>query len=137
MKELNYKNVQIGDVVYVLLYGIFRHYGVVVREAGFNSEPIIRTILRSEATPVDQIISEFAGEKLVTMITYPSETPRWVAAQNALNVKSFKYDLLSNNCEHFYRRIHGLSDVSSQVIITTVIAGIGLALVSKKVRFPA
>jgi hypothetical protein len=92
-----------------------RHYGVVVH-AGFMQEPVIRTVLSSHKTPVNLSAAEFSGGKPIYIVSYPSQRNRWEVVQNALSVLSFDYCLLTNNCEHFYRRAHGLNPVSLQVL---------------------
>lgn len=117
MSNLNQRNLQMGDVVYVLLMGLVRHYGIVVQAGSILQEPIIRTVLSANAAPINQSASVFSDGKEIYVIPYPSQLPRWQVAQNALGILSFNYHLLVNNCEHFFRRAHGLSDMSAQVLI--------------------
>jgi hypothetical protein len=96
--------------------GLCRHYGVVV-QAGYMQEPVIRTVLSSRNTPVNLSASAFSEGKPIYVIPYPSQCNRWEVVQNALHVLSFDYCLLTNNCEHFYKKVHGLNPVSFQVLL--------------------
>lgn len=107
---------QPGDVVHVPIIGPIKHYGIVVH-AGYLQEPVIRTVLSSSATPVNQRAYDFSEGKIISALPYPNQLPRWKVVENALSVLSFDYHLLFNNCENFYRRAHGLSDISPQVVI--------------------
>lgn len=114
---INQYNFQVGDVVYVPLYGIFRHYGVVVEAGNYIQEPIIRTVLRTESAPVNQTASQFANGQGILSVPYPSQRPRWEVVQSALGVLNFSYCPVTNNCENFYRRAHGLTDISIQATL--------------------
>ena len=115
MSNSNWRNFQLGDVVYTPLMKFGRHYGVVI-QTGFMQEPIIRTVLSSHNAPVNLSATAFSEGKPIYAIPYPSQQSRWEVVQNVLRVLSFDYCLLTNNCEHFYRKAHGLSPVSLQVL---------------------
>lgn len=132
MKDLNNTTLQLGDVVYIYIYCVYKHYGIVVREAGFDGNATVRTVLCTENKPINQSISEFSNGKHIHVTSYKSDVPRWVAVQNALDVTNFKYNVLKNNCEHFYRRVHELADISPQVLATTAALCIGTVLFFKK-----
>ncbi len=134
MSNLNQYNFQPGDVVHVPIIGPINHFGVIVH-AGYMQEPVIRTVLRSCTAPVNQCVSEFSEGRGISVLPYPNQLPRWEVVQNALNVTSFDYHLLLNNCEHFYRRAHGLSNISPQVLFGSV-ALIGCVALGAVTRNP-
>jgi hypothetical protein len=112
----NLNRFQPGDVVHVPIIGPIKHYGIVVH-AGYGQPPVIRTVLSSSVAPVNQCAFDFSGGKIISALSYPGQLPRWKVVENALSVLSFDYHLLFNNCENFYRRAHGLSDISPQAVI--------------------
>jgi len=122
MSNINKNNLKQGDVIHVPLLGIARHYGIVIQSETMYQEAIIRTVLWRHSQPVNQTLSQFSQGKSVSVVPYQSQYPRWMSAQNALNVSSFAYNVVTNNCENFCRRAWGLSDVSHQVLFV----GIGL-----------
>jgi len=136
MKEKNIK-LKLGDTVYRPLFRLVRprHYGVVIQEETIFSEAIIRTVWFSMLKPINQTQSEFADNKTISILPYPSELSRWQVAKNAINVTEFKYDLLNNNCDNFYRRAHGLADFSPQAVVGGIIA-VGLFLWMSKGKNP-
>lgn len=116
MSNINKCNLRQGDVIHVPLMGLGRHYGVVVQPETPYQEAIIRTVLWKHSAPINQMLSEFSQGKTVSILPYQSQFSRWVVTQNALNVAFFKYNLVTNNCENFYRRAWGMSDVSHQAL---------------------
>lgn len=130
------ENLQLGDVVYTPLYRIMRHYGVVIKECDQGNH-IIRSVHRRSTEPVDLAFDDFANGRRVYMIPYPSKLPREEVVRNALDETRFDYNLFVNNCENFYRRAHGLPDISAQVVTGfTVVAGT-IAFRLLKRRFPS
>lgn len=134
MKDQSDRELQLGDIVFIPLFSFFRHYGVVIQEASTWCEPIIRTVSYSQNAPFNHTQSEFSGEVKISILPYPSQTPRWKVAQNALETETFEYGLLANNCENFCRRVHGLNDISIQVIAggLLLIASFAVMLIAKK-----
>lgn len=128
-------NLQVGDVVHVPLYGFLKHYGVVIHGGSPFHEPLIRTVLREKKEAVTQTQSEFSNGQKISIIPYPSQLPRWQVVDRALSITDFKYSLLNNNCEHFYRRVHGLSNCSPQVIMGGI-ALLGLFFAIKSGKTP-
>lgn len=139
MKDLNSRELQLGDFVYIPSYRFFKHCGVVVQEGCSWSEPIIRTVLRSENTPINQTQSEFSNGEKISILLYPGQMPRWEVAKSALDVVDFDYDLVTNNCEHFCRRAHGQSDTSLQVkvAVALLVAGLAVTLIARRPVFAA
>lgn len=125
---------QQGDVVYVRLMGIGRHYGVVIHPATPFQQATIRTVLRGHRAPVDQNETEFSQGQKISILPYPSQLPRWMVVQNVLQVLAFEYCLFTNNCEHFYRRAHGLSNMSYQVMLggVALIGCVAYSIAAKK-----
>lgn len=136
MSNINRNNLQQGDIVHVPLVGFAKHYGVVIQSGTLFQEAIIRTVLWKHSSPVDQTESQFSQGAKISVIPYQSELPRYVVAQNAMNVRSFKYNLLTNNCENFYRRAWGLGDVSYQVLFSGLALAGCLAFTLKTKRLP-
>lgn len=136
MSNINKHSLQLGDIVHVPLVGFAKHYGVVIQSETLFQEAIIRTVLRKHSSPVDQTESQFSQGAKISVLPYQSELSRYVVAQNAMNIRSFKYNLLTNNCEHFYRRAWGLSDVSYQVLFGGLVFAGCLAFTLKTKRLP-
>lgn len=100
-------NLELGDVVRVKFIGLLWHYGVVIQCSTPFHEAIIRTVKLGHVSPFNQTIREFAKGEKIEIIPYQSKFQRYISAQNAITVRSFDYDLLTNNCEHFFRRSWG------------------------------
>lgn len=134
MSNINQSNLQQGDVVYVPLMGIGRHYGVVIHPATPFQQATIRTVLRGHRAPVDQNETEFSQGQKISILPYPSQLPRWMVVQNVQQVLAFEYCLFTNNCEHFYRRAHRLSNVSYQVMLSaaTLIGCVAYSFATKR-----
>jgi len=62
-------------------------------------------------------LSTFSGGRAVHRHNFKRHISGEQAALNALNISRFNYNLLTNNCEHFFRRCHLLPPLSSQVIV--------------------
>ncbi len=134
------ETLRLGEVVYVWwLPGLIRHYGVVVWEACLlGEEPIIRTVYPGGKAPVNETLSQFRKGRNAYKRSYPSNLNGWEVAQNALFITDFEYDLFKLNCEHFYKRAHGLPEISEQVIVGAIfITAAGLYFTKGRVPLPA
>lgn len=120
-----------GDVIYTPLYGVWRHYGIVVEECKAGNHTV-RTVHRNVSAPIEQPFDEFAaGKRVYRQSKAPGTTE---SAQNAQQETEFRYNLFLNNCENFVRRAEGKRDISLQVIagIGTLAATIGLAIIRRR-----
>ncbi len=131
-----YKNLKLGDVVWISLWGFWKHYGIVVQEGDLFQEPVIRTVDWNNQKPINQTLFEFCNGSEYQKIDYPSRLSGALVVQNAINIKEFDYSLLTNNCENFWRQAHGLSNISTQVLVSVTVASLALMLVTKKIKLP-
>lgn len=125
------EHIRTGDVIYTPLYGIWRHYGIVVGECEAGNHTI-RTVHRDVPAPIEQPLDEFAAGKRIYRQTKTTGSSQ--SAQKAQEETQFRYNLFLNNCENFVRRAEGKKDVSLQVIagLGTLAATIGLAIIRKR-----
>ena len=127
---------KLGDIIYVPLYGIWRHYGIIVNECPLGNHTI-RTVHREAETPLNQSYNEFANGQRVYRVPYPSSASREQAVRKALSENEFDYHLLFNNCENFVRRAHGLKNVSLQVLAGSGLVSATIILALLRKRFPS
>ncbi len=127
--------VELGDILYTPLYGVWRHYGIVVRHCP-EGDHIVRSVNRNSKVPVDLLFSDFSAGKNVFLIPYPDKVSRQEAVANAMETLHFDYNLFINNCEHFIRKSHGMSPVSYQVVagLALIAGSVALGLIRR--RFP-
>jgi hypothetical protein len=135
-KRAKRNKLKLGDVIYVPLFGIWRHYGIIVNECPFGNHTV-RTVHRNTETPLNQSYDEFANGEKVYRISYPSNKQREEAVRKAVSENEFDYHLLFNNCENFVRRAHGLKNVSLQVLAGTGLVSATLILALLRKRFPS
>lgn len=135
-KRAKRDKLKLGDIVYTPLYGIWRHYGIIINACPFGNHTV-RTVHRDLDTPLNQSYDEFSNGQRVYRVPYSSNAKREEAVRNALSESDFDYHLLFNNCENFVRRAHGLKNVSLQVVSGIGILSASLVLAMLKRRFPS
>ena len=135
-KRAKRDRLKLGDIIYTPLYGVLRHYGIIVNECPFGNHTV-RTVHREVEAPLNQSYDEFANGQKVYRISYPSKAQREEAVRTALSEEDFDYHLLFNNCENFVRRAHGLKNVSLQVLAGTGLVSATLILALLRKRFPS
>lgn len=136
MSNINKYYLQQGDVVRVRLWGAWWHYGVVIQATTPFSDAIIRTVRWQHSAPINQTERDFAQGAEVSILPYKSELSRCEVVRNALNIRSFNYNLFTNNCDNFYRCAWGLSNLSPQVLLSGLALVGCLAIAAKTKRFP-
>lgn len=124
--------IKLGDIVYIYIYGVVKHFGVVIAEGSFLSDPIIRTVHAGKTQPLNQAFSDFSEGKKVFVAQHSSNLSGYQIVQRVLSTTDFSYNLITNNCEHFYRQACGLMNVSIQVIIGGVVATLALTSITKR-----
>lgn len=117
---MSHAALKLGDVVYVWwIPGLIKHYGIVVEEGIFN-EPRIRTVSPWSKEPIEQTYSQFGDGSPIYRHSTPTRLSGWQAAQRARSVTKFDYNLITRNCEHFYKYAHGLPQVSDQIVMAGI-----------------
>lgn len=127
------EQLQAGDIIYTPLYGIWRHYGIVVDECAEGNHTV-RTVHRDVSVPIEQTLDEFAAGKRVYRQAKAPGKPH--SAQKAQEEREFRYNLFFNNCENFVRRAEGKKDVSLQAVTGLATLGAGIALAILRKRLP-
>ncbi len=125
------EHLRAGDVIYTPLYGVWRHYGIVIEECAKGNHTV-RTVHRDREAPLEQTLEEFSSGKRIYRQRHKTGRPE--SAQRARQEERFSYNLFLNNCENFVRRAEGKKDVSLQVVVGlgTLAATIGLAIIRKR-----
>ncbi len=111
----------LGTVIFVTI-GLIKHYGII---SGINELGEILVISNSKARRcvTEEPLGEFSLGRQTIVDGYPSNCdPRDVVAR-ARSQLGIKYDLFSDNCEHFVRWAHRLKPESPQLQLFSVLAG--------------
>ena len=102
-----------GTVVSVLV-GFVRHYGIATDkwidgEQAFISSSMRRGCVAEESKTV------FSNNKPIRIEGYPGKLSAAVVLMRARALLGETWDLFKKNCEHFWRKAHGLKPQSPQV----------------------
>lgn len=116
----NLNEIKLGDMVSRPLWTMANHMGIVVQVGITPLDILIRSVYEDKEYPVTESYAEFSKGMAVKILPYRSKLSRQETVFNAMNVNFFRYNLLTNNCEHFCRRALGLSSVSPQVLCAGV-----------------
>jgi len=115
------RNYTLGTVIFVKIWPI-KHYGII---SGFNEfgEMLVISNSKVRGCVAEEPLREFSLGRQTVFDGYPSNCdPRDVAAR-ARSQLGKKYDLFSDNCEHFIRWAHHLKPESPQLQFVSVFAG--------------
>ena len=115
------RNYTLGTVIFVKIWPI-KHYGII---SGFNEFGEVLVISNSKALGcvAEEPLMKFSMGKQSVVEGYPSNcNPSDVIARARSQVGK-KYDLFSDNCEHFVRWAHHLKPESPQLQFFSVLAG--------------
>src|SRR5436309_556299 len=103
-----------GTVIYIVVFGFFRHKGI-VSDRWSNGKPMV--FANTYGSGVRQLPwDKFADGQVVYIEGYPSQLPPFVVAHHARQMIGRPYDLFWFNCEHFVDACHGRNPESPQVM---------------------
>lgn len=124
-------DLQAGDVI-AIRYPLYKHFAIVSDQnnefLGINYPNLISLSNRT-GTVLEESWHLVVGNKPVEKTRISGNEPRQVILNRAREAieMNIKYELLSFNCEHFVRYVHGLPIKSIQVRKTFYGAAIGAA----------
>ena len=93
-----------------------RHTGIVIQAGTTPYDILVMTVYEGKKAPVIENLMEFSKGMPIKVLPYRSKFSRQQTVFNAINIRAFEYNLFTNNCESFCRRVWGLNNVSQQVL---------------------
>jgi len=111
----------LGSIVYVQ-FGLIRHYGII---SGINELGEILVVSNSKALGcvTEELLKDFSMGKQTVVEGYPSNCSSSYVIERARSQLGRKYELYSDNCEHFVRWAHHLKPESPQLQFFSILAG--------------
>ncbi len=111
---------KLGTVIFVAI-GPIKHYGIISEINGLD-EILVISNSKARGNVIEEPLGEFSLGRQAIVDGYPSNCdPRDVVAR-ARSQLGKKYDLFSDNCEHFVRWTHRLKPESPQLQFVSVLA---------------
>ncbi len=111
----------LGTVIFITI-GPIKHYGII---SGINELGEILVISNSKARRcvTEEPLREFSLGRQTVVDGYPSNCDPRDVIERAQSQLGKKYDLFSDNCEHFVRWAHHLQPESPQLQFVAVMTG--------------
>jgi len=102
------KKYNIGDNLSIL-NGFYRHHGLYI---GNNT---VINASKKYGVVLIQTLKDFSEGKIISNHGKKSSEPTHIVINRATALLGQKYDLFSNNCEHFISEVSGLNKTSPQL----------------------
>lgn len=113
--------------------GVIEHFGVVTVVPMWG-EPLVISSSGKVGRVVEQPLSEFAGGQEVRAYGYPGQLSVFEVVSRARSQVGREYSVLTWNCEHFVRWVHGLKPESPQLLRAALIGAslLGIYLLARR-----
>ncbi len=114
-------NYTIGSVVYVQSW-LIKHYGII---SGINElgELVVISNSKTMGCVTEEPLKNFSMGRQTVVAGYPGNCCSSYAIERARSQLGKKYDLFSDNCEHFVRWVYHLKPESPQLQFFSLLAG--------------
>lgn len=111
----------LSSIVYVQ-FGLIRHYGIIT---GINELGEVLVVSNSKALGcvAEELLKDFSMGKQTVVEGYPSNCSSSYVIERARSQLGRKYELYSDNCEHFVRWAHHLKPESPQLHFFSILTG--------------
>jgi Lecithin retinol acyltransferase len=113
-----------GTIIYVVVWGIFCHRGI-VSDRRQNGVPMVIANARDTQGVAEVPLEKFTTGPPCFVEGYPSELPPEEVLYRARCMLGKPYDLLRFNCEHFVSVCHGKRPSSPQVGAVALLVAVG------------
>jgi len=115
-------NCTLGSVLYVQSC-LVKHYGII---SGINEfgELLVISNSKIKGCVAEELLTDFSMGKQTVVAGYPGNYCSSYVIERARSQLGKKYDLFSDNCEHFVRWVHHLRHESPQLQLVSILAGV-------------